>query len=1115
MPDPIRHVVVLMLENRSFDHMLGGLDSVVGEIDGCKKADIFFRDKDHWNINPGGGSPIGVNSNALSSLEKTNLDIDFDPHHEFDDVNKQLGLADGKWRLNGFTQDAWDSYKDELSAMSPEKSRAVLEQVMAYFPALPPQVNSPVQALHSLAKDSLVCNRWFSSVPGPTWPNRFFAVAGTSKGYLKMPAGISEIGPLFRSYDMPTIFNRLHDAGKRSHVYSHDVSLTLLLRKTWSIPGLRRSFDDFLEDADTSNPDDFPDFAFIEPRYFWKAFGSSPNDQHPPHDVANGDRLIAQVYNALRQNQALWNQTLLVVTYDEHGGFFDHVVPPETVAPDDKTGDHADFKFKFDRLGLRVPTLLCSPWIGAGVNGTEFDHTSLLAYLCRKWNLDPLGERCNRANDISGLFLGAPRATSDSLSAAPNVKKRNLRTDIALNGNQRALSAMVDYLGDYLGVGNQSPGLRALDTQSGDSVDRILRKVSEIESAISAANPGEIPRPASERIPVGGRDLQQPLKVLMVHGIGHGDDPAKSAWKEAWQDSFKSSAQIAGYKSPNGIEFDFAEFDEIFDQYPLDATTILHGLRVLGRDAFGEPPTFGGTRDLAQRGIPSVLRWTAGMVIQWIDNPELRAQLDERIQLTLASKPGGYDVICAHSLGGLICYDSFRRQIVKQGGKQFAGTKLLTFGCQLANPAVQSVFGGRLEPLVDKEGFGFDQWVHIFNTKDKVFTRPLPGGDSRTHSFTTTFDIPGDILNHDGAWYLKDQATSDLAMPLLLPALSAGTRSLTLPFAIGTARRSQRRALLVGINDYPDPAMQLNGCVNDVFLMSSVLQECGFDAGDIRVVTDRRATRAAILERLEWLSEGVGEGDERVFFYSGHGAQMDVYSKSGEPDRRDETLVPVDFDWSPEHAFTDKEFYQYYSHLPYGANFLAMFDCCHAGGMTRGNHRVRGISPPDDIRHRELRWSPERQMWVPRDFVEAGSHAGRAFSHQGTSPDKQPGATRDALAWRGLGEAKELWTPHHRTYDRALKDYGNHGPYVPLLLFAAAEDELASEYDHGSTAYGAFTYVLAKQLRAARKVLAFKELMSGVRKELNELGYNQTPQLSGPKEKCNANVPIGRWRARK
>ncbi|MFT3814802.1 MAG: caspase family protein [Acidovorax sp.] len=305
--------------------------------------------------------------------------------------------------------------------------------------------------------------------------------------------------------------------------------------------------------------------------------------------------------------------------------------------------------------------------------------------------------------------------------------------------------------------------------------------------------------------------------------------------------------------------------------------------------------------------------------------------------------------------------------------------------------------------------------------------------------------------------------------------------------------------------------MRLNGCVNDVYLMSAVLQECGFEADDIRVLTDGRATRQAMLERLDWLSDGVGDGDERVFFYSGHGAQLPQYGSNGAPDTLCETLVPADFDWSPEHAFTDKDFYAYYSQLPYASDFLAIFDCCHAGGMTRGGGRVRGIDPPDDVRHRALRWEPRHQMWVPRDFVETARGRPRLFDAQSA------GNTRRAAVqmhdhYAGLGESRAIRLTSSAAYDRARAVYGHWGPYLPLLMFAAGQNELAAEYDHGSTAYGAFTFAVAKHLRRLRRAPTFSRLIASVRRELVQLGYQQTPTISGPAAKMQQAVPIFRWR---
>ena len=186
------------------------------------------------------------------------------------------------------------------------------------------------------------------------------------------------------------------------------------------------------------------------------------------------------------------------------------------------------------------------------------------------------------------------------------------------------------------------------------------------------------------------------------------------------------------------------------------------------------------------------------------------------------------------------------------------------------------------------------------------------------------------------------------------------------------ATRTPRRAFLVGINDYPNPDDRLEGCVNDVFKMSATLQQIGFDAEDIRILLNERATGAAIRERFTWLLEDPQPGDQRVFFYSGHGAQVPDYNSDEVIDHTDETFVPFDFDWNDRSTYlTDDDFNDLYAQLPYETAFLAFLDCCHSGGMTRaGGAKVRGLNPPDDIRHRMLKWNRERELWEPRNLAE-------------------------------------------------------------------------------------------------------------------------------------------------
>jgi phospholipase C len=181
----------------------------------------------------------------------------------------------------------------------------------------------------------------------------------------------------------------------------------------------------------------FPQYSFIEPYYF----GAKQNDQHPPTDVRHGEALIAKVYNAIRVNDPLWNSTLFVVLYDEHGGFYDHVPPPKTVAPDAHTKD-----FAFDTLGVRVPAILISPWLDPNILKTQFDHTSLLRYVTDKWGLGPLGDRIAQAATFADALnrRTSPRTNCPKSIEAPAGLDNP--TDIPLNGHQAALAGFSHHL---------------------------------------------------------------------------------------------------------------------------------------------------------------------------------------------------------------------------------------------------------------------------------------------------------------------------------------------------------------------------------------------------------------------------------------------------------------------------------------------------------------------------------------------------------------------------------------------------------------------------------------------------------------------------------------------
>jgi phospholipase C len=336
--DPIQHVIVLVLENHSFDQMLGSFKSVFPNLDGVGER------------NP--STNIGVDGRRFTQRPSFDPIVDPDPMHEVDHVARHLENNNG-----GFVAEYQREYRDRAD-LNPQR-------IMDYF-----EVDS-LPALHTLARHFTICDRWFSSVPGPTWTNRFFIHSGTSLGIVDMPKSVADTD-LYLNFHQETIFDRLNERGIKWRVYFGDVPNSLVLShqrhptNAMKYRPMRSFYSNCAEPADH-----FPQYSFIEPNYM----KGEQNDDHPAHATMRAQRLIANVYNAIRSNDALWKSCLLLIIYDEHGGFYDHVPPPDCVPPDNNVG-----RFPFNRLGVRVPALLVSPWVAQQVVKTEFDHTSLLRY---------------------------------------------------------------------------------------------------------------------------------------------------------------------------------------------------------------------------------------------------------------------------------------------------------------------------------------------------------------------------------------------------------------------------------------------------------------------------------------------------------------------------------------------------------------------------------------------------------------------------------------------------------------------------------------------------------------------------------------------------------------
>lgn len=588
------------------------------------------------------------------------------------------------------------------------------------------------------------------------------------------------------------------------------------------------------------------------------------------------------------------------------------------------------------------------------------------------------------------------------------------------------------------------------------------------------------------------------LKVLCVHGVG--DHRTDTVWLRDWSDAILSGLRRW---NPNvTARFQPVLYDDLFDAAKLDAATVAAAIWKLTTSGIVHGiGDFFRRRQRGLRDIPSQLRWTAGMVAQWADDADLRAKTRRRIEQDLAAfKP---DVIVAHSLGSLVTYDTFR-----QNPELVRGRFYITLGSQIGNPFVRSTFGGRIAPLPPARN-----WYHLYNEEDNAFAHELRIIADNFDQVLTEFE--DDALDHDAVRYLSHaNAIDGVWRELTVPAPADAPQGRAVSKALGAfrvaTRKPQQRALLIGINEYQNPADRLEGCVNDVFRVSAALQESGFAPEDIRVVFDDRATTAGILERLHWLLDGVCPGDVRFLYYSGHGAQVPSYGVNNQVDHVNECLVPYDFDWNAGQTITDQQFFEFYSQLPYDSHFIAVFDCCHSGGLTRqGGHKVRGLTPPDDVRHRSLMWDIDAQMWAERDLRELG----RAIGGTVTLTDKgdEPEWTGTSGVELRLGRANALRLPKAQQEQRK-KEYDHLGPFMPIILQACKADQLAYEYRDGVTSYGAFTFALTTALRQSnseKKPLSWQDLVKRTEKVLERLKYEQTPCLVGPTKVIAKPVPFG------
>jgi phospholipase C len=434
--DRIETVVVLMLENRSYDHLFGYLRERYGPAyDGMDAAMPFTNPSAPPLVNP------------VAAIHHANTRIPVSPHHGYTHVMRQIARG----AMTGFAADLADR-GDQYYAMS-------------YY------TDSELPVYDELSRSYVVCDRWFAAHPGPTFPNRFATVMGSIPELENLEISDPRLGWIPNG----TIFDVLSENGIAWRYFESDVAFLRMfdayrLDDTHVVP-----FDDPIDGFRAylnSGAVHEPRVIFIDPNFADVPPASTANDDHPPADLRRGQRLVCDIYNTLIASPR-WQNTLFVVTYDEHGGFYDHVPPLGTdlgppawkgaVPPLHPDGPH--------HVGVRVPTLVISPWVSAAVaSPLEFDHTSLMKTILLRFRdtipaaaLGQFGSRVNTALSLAPLLNDDPRTIVPATCAYPWPVNLARRSQVP-----RAI------------VSTTPDGLDPLVATPAAGIDRRLRKVRRL-----------------------------------------------------------------------------------------------------------------------------------------------------------------------------------------------------------------------------------------------------------------------------------------------------------------------------------------------------------------------------------------------------------------------------------------------------------------------------------------------------------------------------------------------------------------------------------------------------------------------------------------------------------
>lgn len=354
LPDPKKApfdtVVVVMMENRSFDTLLGWVPGANGKQAGLSYVDSTGKSYDTWHLAP-----------DWQGCEYQ------DPFHTVPAVNAQFN--DGK--IDGFLK---------------------LQPVGDQFP-IGYYLADDLPVLAALAQNFTLFDNYFCSLLGPTWPNRFYQLSATTDVY---ETGIFPTGDAPRPSNLDlAIFDRTKEAGLSSLYYSPGEPMTELYASK-KYDSITVPYTQFLSDAKDGK---LPNVAFVDPNYTAEAeWTGTSNDMHAYGSVKAGDAFLAEVYNAIRTSPQ-WDRTVMVINYDEHGGFFDHVVPPTCIDDTKAIGTGAP---NFTNLGFRVPAIAISPFAQKKIEQAgPYEHCSVLKMIEWRWGLQPMTARDANARNFA------------------------------------------------------------------------------------------------------------------------------------------------------------------------------------------------------------------------------------------------------------------------------------------------------------------------------------------------------------------------------------------------------------------------------------------------------------------------------------------------------------------------------------------------------------------------------------------------------------------------------------------------------------------------------------------------------------------------------------------